>query len=278
MITANQKSHRHQKSSMQTTRISQARTSKDKLRNETIRQQANSVLSKHSLKVNYEKWEITNIERSTSIEQEIEWRKTKKLGSLLGEYQDMRNRIELANAAMESVEKVWPSKKVKEKQRLKIYNAIVKSILTYNMATWGLTKAQEEEYDIANRKQLRKVTRDPYIKNSMLYERCRETKLSSQMKSRRWQALGHMLRLEESTPCQLAMQYYLNVPENAVKFTGRKRLTLPVRIDQDLKEAAKSNVIPIKKFENSNDLKLLRKIASNRVDWRRLSSTVCGEC
>ena len=65
-----------------------------------------------------------------------------KLG-LLGDHEDMQQRIQSAKSIMNSLEKLWPHRKVKEKQRIKIFKSIVKSVMTYNMATWGLTKAQD---------------------------------------------------------------------------------------------------------------------------------------
>ena len=92
----------------------------------------------------------------------------KKLGNLLGDNEDLKRRIQLSYVAMQSVEKIWPSKKVKLNQRLKIYKSIVKKVLTYNMCTWGLTKAQLEKLDRTHHKQLRRVFNDP-IKKIFIY-------------------------------------------------------------------------------------------------------------
>ena len=96
---------------------------------------ANPILNQHSLKVNDDKWEKTVIVRSKIYAEEEQWRTTKKLGSLLGYYEDMKRRIRLSNAAMDSLEKLWPNRKINIEQRLNIYNSLVKSVLTYNMYT-----------------------------------------------------------------------------------------------------------------------------------------------
>ena len=116
---------------------------------------------------------------------------------------------------MESVNSIWPAKKIKLNDRIKIYKSIIKSVLTYNYATWGLTKAQTEELDRAHRKKLRKVTRNPFMKNKRLYEITKETPLSEQMRQARWRLLGHILRLDRNTPCQKAVDHYFEVPECA---------------------------------------------------------------
>ena len=86
---------------------------------------------------------------------------------------------------------------------MKIYKTIVKSVLTYNYSTWGLTKAQIEELDKAHRKQLRKLWNDSFKKNRYLYRDSMEIPLSIEMKKAGWRTFDHMLRLHEKTPCQI---------------------------------------------------------------------------
>ena len=96
------------------------------------------------------------------------------------------------------------------------------------------------------------------------------------MKERRWKAFGHMLRLDEQAPCQQAMRYYFDVPPNAKRYPGRRRTTLPVVIDEDIKKAARSNVIQVSQFESREDLKILKRVAEDRKLWRKLTSIICG--
>ena len=207
-------------------------------RNREIQRIANPILNQHSLKVNDDKWENTEIKRCQNRAEENTWRNTKKLGSLLGDYEDMKRRIQLSTATMQSVAKIWPNKKVKLQDRLKIYKCIVKSVLTYNICTWGLTKAQLAELDRAHQKQIRKVFNAPFKRNAHVYRDSNEP-LRIEMKEKRWRAFGHILRLDNEAPCQQAMVYYFDPPQDA-KYSGRKRITLPVVLDEDLKETAKS--------------------------------------
>ena len=73
---------------------------KDKHRDEVVWKKADNILSVHSIKVNNDKWEQTTIQRGDR-QVEKEWRETKKLGSLIGDYQDMKQRIQLSMAAIE---------------------------------------------------------------------------------------------------------------------------------------------------------------------------------
>ena len=238
-----------------------------------IKDIANPTLNKHSLKVNDDKWEITKIRRGNEDEEKA-WRNTKKLGSLLGDNEDMKNRIALTKGVMNQLEKVWPSRKISQKQRINIFKSIAKMILTYNMSTWGMTKAQEEHLNRAHRKMLRTVVGDKRMKNEPLYEHCKEKVLSSEMREARWRAFGHMLRLDQKVPAQQAMNYYFHVPLKAKKYSGRRRSTLPVCIDNDLKETAKTAQIPVQQFSSRQDLDKLRSIAADREAWKALSKQV----
>ena len=238
-----------------------------------IKQTSNPILKKHSLNANDDKLEITKIFRGNENDEKV-WRNTKKVGSLLGDKEDMKSRIALAKGLKSQLEKIWPSKKVCQKQRINIFKSIPKMILTYNMSTWGLTKTQEEELDRAHRRMLRTVVGDRKMKNKLLYERCNEKVLSSEMREARWRAFGHMLRLDREVPAQKAMGYYFDVPLNAKKFRGRKITTLPVCIDSDLKDAAKLKQLPVQQFANKHDLEQLRRLAADREAWKALSKQI----
>ena len=97
------------------------------------------------------------------------------------------------------------------------------------------------------------------------------------MKEKRWRAFGHILRLDNEVPCQQAMVYYFDPPHDAKKYSGRKRMTLPVVLDEDLKETAKSKDKPVRKFECLEDLQSLRSLAVDRQTWRKLVNVVCGK-
>ena len=249
--------------------------STDITRDEKIQNIAKPILERHSLIVNEDKWEKTTITKGTA-EEEKGWRNTKKLGSLLGDYEDMKRREQLSTAVMKSTKKIWPTSKLRINKKLKIYKSIVKPILTYNMQTWGLTQAQTEELDRIHRRQLRWVWNDRNKKNIDLYLQSKEVPLSNEMRNARWRALGHFLRLDVNTPCQKAMKYYFEVPKNSKKYPGQQKTTLPTVINNGIKACAKTHKLPVLKFENFADLIVLKHIASDRSKWSDLASLICN--
>ena len=191
-------------------------------------------LDERNLKVNEDKTEVTTIKREKKKEQE-EWRETKKLGSLLGDFEDVKRREQLSNIAMSSAKKIWKKARSGLKKKVKLYKTLVKSVLTYNSATWGLTKAETNKVNRIHRKQLRRISPELWkTKNDRLYELCNEREISNDITEARWRAFGHMLRLPLDTPCQQAMQWYFEIPPNSKKFRGQQRTTLPVTLHNDI--------------------------------------------
>ena len=161
-------------------------------------------LIQHNLIVNDDKTEETFIKRGKSKAEE-QWRSVKKLGSLLGDGEDMKRRIKLSNIAMASVNKLWYSKKISIQHKLKIYKTLVKPVLLYNCGTWGLNKTEVETINRTYRKQLKKVWQNYKLKNKRLYEISNEYPIGDTICKMRWNLFGHILRLPEQSPAKNAM-------------------------------------------------------------------------
>ncbi|XP_029657695.1 uncharacterized protein LOC115231953 [Octopus sinensis] len=105
--------------------------------------------------MNTDKTDVVDVSRSDTQTME-KWRLSKKLGSLLGDREDIMRRKLLAAVALKSVMKDWlrycpgnPS------LRSRIYNAFVKPVLLYNSSTWGISDTELKNLDSFHRKQLR---------------------------------------------------------------------------------------------------------------------------
>ena len=107
-------------------------------------------LHRYILKVNIDKTEKTSLSKNKDA-----WRST-KVGSLMG---DVERRKQLSNAALlYKLKNIWIGKdKINHNIKIKLYKALVKSILTYNCGTWALAQTELNKLDAFLRKQLRKV-------------------------------------------------------------------------------------------------------------------------
>ena len=117
----------------------------------------------------------------TNVKREIDrvaekWRMTRKLGSLLGDVEDLSRRQIVAVTAFRSMSSLWLRRQhVSERLRLRLYNAFVRPVLLYNAGTWGLTGSETDKLNAFHRKQLRLLNGIKWlqrISNSNLYERC----------------------------------------------------------------------------------------------------------
>ena len=95
---------------------------------------APACLAEWSLLINAAKTERTSVSRQAD--------RAYELGSLLGETEDVSRRMQLANISFYKLWTVWfRGAQISLHLRLRLYSAFVLPVLTYNMGTWGLTKA-----------------------------------------------------------------------------------------------------------------------------------------
>ena len=200
-----------------------------------------------------------------------EWRKMKKIRSLLGCYEDMKRCIQLSYAAFNTIKKIWYHRKIHINKKLQLYKSTVKPILLYNSGTWGLTKKEQNEIDVTHRRQLTTLINNKKICSNKLYEKCKEEEISVTIKRNKWKLFGHILRLPLNKPANESMKYYFKVPEKTKKYVGIPRTIPPTSIDKDLKQAVKKNhptILPVKQFILTKDLEDLRMLAQERDLWK----------
>ena len=102
-----------------------------------VQRLAPGCLLKWHLIMNESKTEHTNIHRRNTRDVE-QWRKTRKLGSLLGDVEDVTRRKQIATVAFQRMWPLWVRKRnISEVLRLRLYNAFIVQVLTYNMGTRG---------------------------------------------------------------------------------------------------------------------------------------------
>ena len=220
-------------------------------------------LAEWSLTINGSKTERTSISRHVDRIEE-EWRMTRKLGSLLGEAEDVARRKQLANVAFRKLSTVWFRRAhISLQLRLRLYASFVIPVLTYNMGTWGLTQADLVRIDTYHRRHLRQIigVRWPNrISNVALYHRCHSRPISESIITARWRLFGHVLRLPRDAPAQRAIDHYFADTE-AATFRGRPRTSLPSTLCSDLRRIGRT-------LRQPADIEALR--ALSREQWRQM--------
>lgn len=252
---------------------------------------ATTVLKEDNLGVNESKTELLKLQRGDRNTET--WRESMKLGSLLGDAEDIKNRKDLAAAAFQRMDKAWLDRRsVNRELKLQLLDTAVMSVFFYNSSCWGLRRCDIEGIDSLHRRFLRKILNISWpetISNKALYKVTKVKPAEIRITRARWQYFGHALRLDVLSPPQQAMDFYF-APVSAKCFPG-KRCTIVTTLQADIKRTqefiAKLNEVKlnknnncklqkfqIEKLSNHSDLKKLRVIASDRVTWRRITKSV----
>ena len=239
---------------------------------------ATETLTEYNLKVNATKTEYTTLKRGDRNTET--WREVKKLGSMLGDREDIARRKQLACSAMRTMRKIWLSShhKVSLQKQVKLCNSLVMSVLTYNASCWGLTINDENQLDSFHRQLLRKICNIHWpqrISCKNIYKRTKQKPLSTQIAKSRWKRFGHSLRMNINSPAQKAMEFYFEQESYSKLFSGGKRATIVTTIQRDINRTnARFPLIKLPTIESLQDLQNYRNLASDRKNWKRLSKAI----
>ena len=158
----------------------------------------------------------------------------------------------------------------------------MKPILLYNCGTWGLSKNEEDSLNAFHRRQLRyvlKIHHPHHISNKNLYRITKEDPITLFITRSRWRLFGHELRSGKDTPAYKSMTYYFTKSELS-KLKGRPRVTLPGKLNSDLKITNEKRTSFLEKYgvcelKSTKDLEKLRILASDRKLWKVLTNEIC---
>jgi hypothetical protein len=230
------------------------------------------VFDEFNLLVNVEKTEHIIIGLADIGIDESTWRSARKLGSLLGDKEDVHRRIQLAWQSFNKLEALWKHRnRVAMSTRLKSFNALVESVLLFNCGTWALTVQLADRLDGAHRKMLRRALGlkwSDYESNVDFYARFNIVPASIQSLNARWRLFGHTLRMNEGTPARQAMAFYF---ERDHKGRQGNRVHIATRLFDEYESVRDISIKSRKDFDK------LVKLAQNRDEWKRLVCDVTSK-
>ena len=127
--------------------------------------------------------------------------------------------------------------KISEKRKIKLYDALITSVLLYNCSSWAVPENILNKLDVQQRKHLKQILKIfwPKITNRDLYKRCNVTPLTRRIEVARWKMLGHILRSGEDTPAFLSFKFACLGSMKLKGRLGRPRSNLYDLIIKDLK-------------------------------------------
>ena len=210
-----------------------------------------------------DKSELTRSGKSVRKEKLEDWRSNKSLGSLLCSEKDIERRRQLGNVAFANYQKCWlKGAKIPLSTKIKLYDALVVSVMLYNSNSWSAPTNVIEKLDITHRRHLRVILNVYWphgrMSNKELYSRCETEKLSDRVVRFRWTMYGHVLRSDIKTPAFLSLKFAINNTYKSRK--GRHQSNLFDILKSDLK-------VRDIRLESETDLFDLREHALNRKSW-----------
>ena len=220
-------------------------------------------LQTFNLTMNPDKTEHTTLSKATCPNLT-----TTKLGNKLGPPADIKYHISQANHAFSTLWKLWLNKRhITRPTKLRLYNACIKPILTYNLSSLPASDHQISPLDAAHRRHLRSIMPIHYpdtISNADLYHHTKQEPIALDILKSRLSLFGHILRSDPDTPANTAMLQFFDNPTKALPHRGRPPTTLPSLLHHDL-------LLVNKHLKTSQDFQKIKDLARNRRLWKALS-------
>ena len=141
--------------------------------------------------------------------------------------------------------------------------SLVLSVLLYGCETWKLTKGEEEKLDVFQTRCLRRVFKirwQQHITNEAVLEMAGAAKISEEVRRRRWNWIGHVLRKPATDDTSVALGW---TPE------GRRKRGRPKTTWRRMVEAERSGA-------GWSTLSAARRAASYRPRWRNNVQALCA--
>ena len=192
--------------------------------------------------------------------------------------EEMRCRKQLAAVSFSNLWRLWSHKnnKINTERRLRLCDAYITPILTYNACTWALTEAELSELEAWRRRHLRRIIGIYYprkISNDDLYRKMQYNGARTyHTKCEMAHVWSHIAHERRHTSKKRATLHYFDHIANG--FQGKPRHTLPLVIDKDLKPAAgkpeqhQVHALGLpSQLKSIGDLRQLETLATVRTKW-----------
>ena len=206
------------------------------------------------------------------------------LGNNISPDFELSTRKAKATHALNMMHNTWLQKShtVSINTKVYLYNVFVRPHLLYNAGSCPYTQQRLDKLDSFHRRQLRRVLGVFYpehISNAEVYKKANVQPISVTIGTMRWAHLGHILRLNENAPAQLAMRNYFagralengQPTERTATRSARLYQTLPriININLRLLKNKFPNVLgDLNCIMTTNDLAILKRYAQNRERWQ----------
>jgi len=178
-----------------------------------------------------------------------------------GTAQDVSQRIRKANDAFVHLYPVWKNSRISTRTKLRMFLSNVKSVLSYGSETWKEIKTATPKLQTFLNRCLRRILNIHWpemISNEELWRRREETEMSTQIKRRKWNWIGHTLQKGNEAIEREALDWN---PQ------GKRRRG---RLRHTWRRSAHSEALERGKSWNE-----VKRMVGNRTRWRCFVDALC---
>lgn len=180
-----------------------------------------------------------------------------------GGEREMNSRINKARVAFTKLSKIWRSKQYGRKTKIKLYKTLVRPVLLYGCETWKMNKSDENRLDSFQYQCLKKALQifwPNIISMDELNKYTQTARISQEVKRRRWNWIGHVLRKPNDHHCTIALTWR---PEGKRK-VGRPKTTWRRTVERERKQGG---------WKTWNEA---RESARARDKWKQSVMALCA--
>nr|KAG5693286.1 hypothetical protein BaRGS_011607 [Batillaria attramentaria] len=201
---------------------------------------------KTGLKINISKTEVMRVNHKQHDPIQLHQEDIKEvdkftyLGSVVskdgGTDEDIKSRTNKARHAFRTLRPIWRSTALSLRNKIRIFNSNVKSVLLYGSETWRTTKTSSHKLQTFINRCLRNILNIRYplvITNQDLWEGTRQVPIEQEIKKRKWGWIGHTLRKSTSNVTRQSLDWN---PQGKRK-VGRPKQTWRRSTDAEAKAA-----------------------------------------
>ncbi|KAK7103284.1 hypothetical protein V1264_018214 [Littorina saxatilis] len=160
------------------------------------------------------------------------------------------------------LKKIWSSKEISQRTKLRIFNSNVKSVLLYGCETWRTTETMLGKIQIFVNTCLRRILNIRWtdrIRNEDLWQRADQKPAAQQILRRKWGWIGHTLRKPASSITRQALKWN---PQGKRK-RGRPRNSWRRDTEAEINRQGKT-------------WSQIERAAQDRVGWRIVVDGLCS--
>ena len=184
---------------------------------------------------------------------------------------ELSSRIQKASGAFYQVSRIWYGRNIKTPTKVRIYKAVVLTILLYGSEVWNTTQAQMKRFEVFHQRCLRRILKirwNYFVSNADALKRANIAPVDVHIRAARLRWFGHVVRMPE----ERLLNYLLDwIPMHGKRSRGRSRKNWLSCILEDA-----ASFIGV----DNISLEAAKQHASDRVHWNNLihrnKELLCG--